>query len=111
MRPLLLAVVVLEAALLVIRPALTAPAPGGAAVAAVSGYRISDVSYLLDAAAPGRIAAVSFTFAPADAQTVRVRLGSSWSTCSGERGRARCRLSAPLPRLGELRSLAVLAAR
>jgi hypothetical protein len=89
----------------VTRPLLTAPA--GVAVGGVSGYRISNVSYDVDAT---RIAGVSFALAPARAATVRVRVGSSWSECSVRRGRATCRFAAPLPRLEDAHDLAVAAA-
>jgi len=95
-----------------VAPALTtrAPAPRGAGVGGVSGYRISNVAYSLDAEAPERVSGVSFALEPRGAHTVRVRLGKSLAACTTRPGHATCRFSTPLPRLVELRTLTVLAA-
>jgi len=66
---------------------------GGEGAAAVSGYAISGVRFLLGGGAGVR--AVDFRLSPANARTVRVELsaGGPWATCSVSRGSARC----PLP--------------
>lgn len=88
--------------------ASAAPAPGGVAAGTVSGYRISDVSYGLDARHPERLASVSFALEPRGARVVRAGLDGSWSTCTTRAGRARCAFARP-PRLGNVRSLTVVA--
>jgi hypothetical protein len=90
-------------------PALTARVapPAGIAVGGVSGYRVTKVSYDLDAT---RITGVSFALAPPHAASLRVRIGRSRAGCHLRRGRATCRFGEPLPRLEDARSLAVAAA-
>ncbi len=88
-------------------PALAArPGPSGAAEAKVSGYGVSAVSYDL---AGTRVAAVSFRLDPPAASTLRVSLGTTWTSCTATAGRATCTFDRPPP-LGSAHALMVVAA-
>ncbi len=76
-------------------PALAArPGPSGAAEAKVSGYRVAAVSFRLD---------------PPAASTLRVSLGTTWTSCTATAGRATCTFDRPPP-LGSAHALMVVAA-
>ena len=66
--------------------------PAGSGAAIVSGFTVSSISYSL---AGDVLDGVSFTLAPADARTVKVRLapGEPWSTCSIAAGAVSCPLA------------------
>jgi uncharacterized protein (DUF885 family) len=73
--------------LLPLAPAFTASntgGPSGEGAGAISGYKISNVSYQLDSANPTQLAAISFSLAPASATTAQIRLSSDgpWYRCT-----------------------------
>jgi hypothetical protein len=87
-------------------PVFAAPAPSGFATGAVSGYRVSSVSYEL---AGDRVAAVSFDLDPPGARTARARLGSAQARCVVAGPRSSCRFDVP-PSVSAVSSLEIVAA-
>jgi hypothetical protein len=86
------------------------PRPAGAVVGRVSGFRVDDVSFSLDADRPDRVSRVSFALVPPTAKTVRVSLGRSRASCRVRDGRAACVFAGAGPRLKDVGSLSILAA-
>jgi hypothetical protein len=82
----------------------------GEGASGISGNTVSQLRFVAAASDPTRVAAVSFTLAPAAARTVRVQLsaGGAWYPCENNAGHVVC-TTAPQPPVASATALDVVA--